>query len=335
MINNQKSDNALLENKALYNELLKNKKLTIGGVSFDTPFVLAPLAGVTDAPFRRICFEMGASYAVSEMVSAKGLYYHDRHTAELLEILPGEGPVGFQIFGHEPEIIEYAAKALDGYSNKILDINMGCPVPKIVKNFEGSYLMKDPELVYDIVKAAVSGSSKPVTAKIRAGWDSESINAVEVAKAIEAAGGLAVFVHGRTKEQYYSGRADYSVIADVKKSVAIPVIGNGDVFGIDDAKRMFDETGVDGIMIGRGAQGNPWIFRELQGEDKPDLDEKKAVMIRHLDDVIALKGEYVAIREMRKHFSWYLKGEHGSARLRGEINQINSADELRRRILEL
>ena len=314
--------------------------IKIGNVELNSPYALAPLAGVTDAPFRRLCFEMGASYAVSEMVSAKGLWYNDRHTSELLEILPGEGPVGFQIFGHEPEIMAEAVRKLESYPNAVIDINMGCPVPKVVKNFEGSYLMKDPELVYEIVKACVEASecslaAKPVTVKIRAGWDENSINAVEVAKAAEAGGAAAVAVHGRTREQYYSGSADWSVIADVKKALSIPVIGNGDVTDRESALRMFEETGCDIIMIGRGALGNPWIFRELLGGERATLDEKKSMMIRHLEDVTELKGEYVAIREMRKHVGWYLKGEKGSARLRGEINQINDMDELRRKILGL
>ena len=316
-----------------------NKEYKIGNVSLEGPFMVAPLAGISDGPFRRLCFEQGASYACSEMVSAKGLFYRDKNTEKLLEILPGEGPVGYQIFGNEPDVMAFAANKLEDRKNQILDINMGCPVPKVVRNGEGSALMKDPDLVYNIVGAVVSATKKPVTVKIRAGWDDNSKNAVEVAKAIEGAGASAIAVHGRTREQFYSGKADWSIIRDVKEAVkSIPIIGNGDVVDATSAKRMFDETGCDFIMIGRGALGNPWIFKELNAslnDDEyvaPSLEEIKATMIRHFDDLVAAKGEYTAIREMRKHVGWYIKGVHGAARLRGAINQINDAEELRRAI---
>lgn len=320
----------------------------------ESPFLMAPLAGITDGPFRRICREMGAAMVYSEMVSAKGLWYKDKNTDRLLEILDGEKPVSYQIFGHEPEIIAFAAEKLAERKNAMIDINMGCPVPKVVKNGEGSALMKNPQLVFDVVEAAVKKAGKPVTVKVRAGWDEKSINAVEVASAAAAAGAAAVAVHGRTREQFYSGRADWSVIADVKHAVNIPVIGNGDVTDGASALRMMHETGCDFVMVGRGALGNPWVFRELDavwesvggnpdstealklmnsGEGfvitpQPTIDERKEMMLRHFRDVMALKGEYSAVREMRKHVGWYLKGMPNSAAFRGRINQINNAREL-------
>lgn len=315
---------------------LKDNNLKIGNVGLQSPFLLAPLAGITDGPFRRLCSEAGAGLVYSEMVSAKGLWYKDKNTGGLLEILPGEGPVAYQLFGHEPEIMAFAARELDKRDNVIFDINMGCPVPKIVKNGEGSALMKNPDLAHDVVAAAVKNTSKPVTVKIRAGWDADSINAVEMAHAVSAAGASAIAVHGRTREQYYSGKADWSVIAAVKRAVDIPVIGNGDVTDGASAIRMMEETGCDFVMIGRGALGNPWVFTELnaawRGEPlplPPTKEDKKMMMLRHFNDVLQLKGEYVAVREMRKHVGWYLKGVPGAAAFRGKINQINSADELR------
>lgn len=321
---------------------LKDNNLRIGNVGLSSPFLLAPLAGITDGPFRRLCSEAGAGLVYSEMVSAKGLWYKDKNTGGLLEILPGEGPVAYQLFGHEPEIMAFAARELDKRDNVIFDINMGCPVPKIVKNGEGSALMKNPDLAHDVVAAAVKNTSKPVTVKIRAGWDADSINAVEVAHAVSAAGASAIAVHGRTREQYYSGKADWSVIAAVKRAVDIPVIGNGDVTDGASALRMVEETGCDFVMVARGALGNPWIFRELnaawRGEPlppPPTKEDKKQMMLRHFNDVLDLKGEYVAVREMRKHVGWYLKGVPGAAAFRGKINQINSAVELRKAIQEI
>lgn len=318
-----------------------NKEFKIGNLSLEGPFMLAPLAGISDGPFRRLCFKEGASYACSEMVSAKGLFYGDKNTEKLLTILPGEGPVGFQLFGNEPDAMAWATEKLESRENKIIDINMGCPVPKIVKNGEGSALMKNPSLAYDVVSAVVKATKKPVTVKIRAGWDEKSINCVEIAKAIEGAGASAVCVHGRTREQYYAGKADWGAIRAVKEAVRIPVIGNGDVVDFDSAQRMFDETGCDLIMIGRGAFGNPWIFKELnaglKGEafEKPGLDEIKAKMLEHLDALIEEKGTYTAIREMRKHVGWYIKGVHGAAKLRGAINQLNKIEELKKAITNL
>ncbi len=315
--------------------------VTIGNFTLKERFVLAPLAGITDGAFRRICFEMGAAMACSEMVSAKGLFYGDKKTGKLLEILPGEGPVGYQIFGHEPDILAFASRELDQAPNAFLDINMGCPVPKIVKNHEGSYLMKDPDLCYDLVSACVKNTSKPVTVKIRAGWDKDHINAAEVASACESAGAAAVAVHGRTREQFYSGRADWSVIAAVRRAVSgrIPVIGNGDVTCRADGIRMMEETGCDLVMVGRGALGNPWIFDPSfsgeGGSSRPDDDELKRVMIKHLEDTADLKGEHIAVLEMRKHVGWYLKGRPGAASFRNEVNHIDDMETLRKAIMSI
>ena len=323
-------------------ENMKSKALKIGNIELDSPFLLAPLAGITDGPFRRICREMGAGLVYSEMVSAKGLWFKDKNTGRLLEILDGEEPVAYQIFGHEPEIMAFAAEKLADRANAILDINMGCPVPKVVKNGEGSALMKNPQLVFDIVEAVVRKAKKPVTVKIRSGWNENSVNAVEVAGAAAAAGAAAVAVHARTREQFYSGRANRAVIAAVKQAVSIPVIGNGDVTDGASALSMMAETGCDFVMVGRGALGNPWIFRELNaaylGEKlppPPSLEEKKAMMLRHFRDTLSLKGEYAAVREMRKHVGWYLKGLPGAAAFRGRVNSITEPAKLEEAIMEL
>ncbi|MBS5335067.1 MAG: tRNA dihydrouridine synthase DusB [Clostridiales bacterium] len=315
------------------------KELRIGNLTLDNPFFLAPLAGITDAPMRRLCKEQGAALVFSEMVSGKGLWYKDKNTAGLLRTYEEERPVAFQIFGHEPEIIAFTASEISKLPCAAIDINMGCPVPKIVKNGEGSALLKNPDLVYDIVSAAVKNTDKPVTVKIRTGWDKNSINAVEVAHAISAAGASAITVHGRTREQYYSGKADWKMIAAVKRAVDIPVVGNGDVVDAASAMAMIEETGCDFVMIGRGALGNPWIFRELEAAwrgkelpEKPGSEEKKEMMIRHLLDLAEFKGEYPAVREMRKHVGWYIKGMHNAAALRGKVNQINDIDELKEAI---
>ena len=315
------------------------KDCNIGNVRLANPFLLAPLAGVTDAPFRRICGEMGAGLVYSEMVSAKGLWYKDKNTERLLEIFPGEEPIAYQLFGSESDIIAHAAKTLRGRKNAAFDINMGCPVPKVVKNGEGSALLKDPDRIYELVKAAADHAGKPVTAKIRIGWDQDSINAVQTAKAIEAAGAAAVAVHGRTRQQYYTGHADWDMIRRVKENVNIPVIGNGDVFSGEDANRMLKETGCDMVMIARGALGNPWIFRDAiaiwKGDEKPpapSLEQRVQTMLIHLERLTAVKGEYAAVREMRKHVGWYLKGIRGSAAVRRTINRITDLEELRREI---
>ena len=317
------------------------RECKIGNVTLKNPFLLAPLAGVTDAPFRLICGEKGAGLVCSEMVSAKGLWYKDKNTDRLLEILDGEAPVAYQIFGHEPEIMAEAARMLNGRRHVLLDINMGCPVPKVVRNGEGSALMKDPKRIYDIVYKTARAIKKPVTIKIRKGFDDTCINAPEIAKVAEEAGAAAIAVHGRTREQYYSGNADWEIIRKVKEAVKIPVIGNGDVTSGQKALDMFEQTGCDGVMIGRGCQGNPWIFRELLAyeetgsiPERPGTDQIRETMLRHARLQIEFKGDYIGIREMRKHVAWYTKGMQGSAKLRDEINQVESYEELENLLME-
>ena len=312
--------------KREFSRQMSNK---IGNVEFASPYFLAPLAGITDAVMRQLCEEQGAAMTYTEMVSAKGLYYGDRKTPLLTQIPENAGPTAIQIFGSEPEIMAAAAKKLDGLENVILDINMGCPVPKVVRNGDGSALMQNPDLVYEIVKATSNASSKPVTAKIRAGFDEEHKNAVEVAKAIEAGGASAVAVHGRTRSQYYSGKADWNIIRDVKEAVSIPVIGNGDVMQTADGERMMAETGCDFVMIARGAMGNPWIFSGIE----PTKDERIQMMIRHLAMLVELKGEKIAVKEFRKFVVWYTKGLHGAARLRQAVNYIDTEKQMKEVLL--
>lgn len=304
--------------------------LQIQDLEFETPFFLAPMAGFTDKVYRMLCAEMGASMVYTEMVSAKGLCYGDRKTPKLLDMEGETVPVAVQIFGSEPDIMARATSMLNELPNVILDVNMGCPVPKIVKNGEGSALLRNPELIYRIIRAMTAETNKPVSAKIRIGIQGASENAaVEAAQAIEAGGGSAVAVHGRTREQYYSGEADLEQISRVKKSVSIPVIGNGDVCSYKDAKNMFDKTGCDFIMIGRASLGNPWIFRELsQGyKESVSLDKIKSMVKRHLIELCEYKGEYIAVREMRKFTAKYLKGIKGSSAVRAKISSVDTKEQ--------
>lgn len=311
------------------------RKLQIGNVQLDNQLILAPMAGVTDLPFRLLCKEQGAGLLCMEMVSAKAIYYNNKNTESLMEIDDREPPVSLQLFGSDPEIISEMAKRIEERPFSILDINMGCPVPKVVNNGEGSALMKNPKLVEKIVSRTVKAIQKPVTVKIRKGFDEGHVNAVEIAKIAEASGAAAVAVHGRTREQYYSGKADWDIIRQVKEAVSIPVIGNGDVVSAEAAEKMLRTTGCDGIMIGRGAQGNPWIFRQIlhwmeTGEPllAPSIQEIKETMRRHAGLLVEYKGEYTAVREMRKHVAWYTAGLPNSARLRAKVNEAASMEDL-------
>lgn len=309
-------------------------KLTIGNVALENNLILAPMAGVTDLPFRLLCKEQGCGLMCTEMVSAKAILYKNKNTAELLEVREEERPVAVQLFGSDPKILSEMAKQIEEGPYDIIDLNMGCPVPKIVNNGEGSALMKQPKLVEEILTAMVKSLKKPVTVKFRKGFGDDSINAVEIAKIAESCGVSAVAVHGRTREQYYSGKADWDIIRRVKESVTIPVIGNGDIFTPEDAKRMLEETGCDGLMIARGAKGNPWIFKRINhyletGEilPPPDAEEIKRMILRHAVLQVSHKGEVMGIREMRKHVAWYTVGLPHSASLRNEANQVETYEE--------
>lgn len=309
--------------------------MKIGNVELQNKVFLSPMAGVTDLPFRLICKEHNCGMLYTEMINAKALCYDDENTKKMLKIEDEEHPVAVQIFGSDPQYMGRAAEIMNQYPNEILDINMGCPAPKVVKNGDGSALMRNPKLTEEVLKAVVKNSTKPVTLKIRKGWDDDSVNAVEIAKIAEASGISALAIHGRTREQYYSGKADWDIIAKIKESINIPVIGNGDVFTVEDAKNMIDKTNCDAIMIGRGAQGNPWIFERINhymqtGEvlPEPGCEEKISTAIKHLGLAVGEHGEYIAVREMRKHIAWYLKGLRNSARIRDEINKIESYEEV-------
>lgn len=311
------------------------KTLQIGNVTLENNLVLGPMAGVTDLPFRLLCKEQGAGLLCMEMVSAKGIYYNNKNTEQLLAIDEREHPVSLQLFGSDPEIMSEMAKKIEERPFDILDINMGCPVPKVVNNGDGSALMKNPVLAGKIIEKTARAIKKPVTAKIRKGFDDAHINAVEMAKVAEASGAAAIAVHGRTREQYYSGRADWDIIRQVKEAVKIPVIGNGDILTPEDAIRMEEQTGCDGFMIARGAQGNPWIFAQIlhyfkTGEHlpKPTAEEMVQMMLRHAKMQLAFKGDYTGIREIRKHAAWYTAGYPNAARLRSAINEVESYEQL-------
>ena len=308
-------------------------KLRIGNTVLENNVILAPRAGVTDLPFRVLCREQGAGCVVTEMVSAKAVLYNNKNTRELLQIDPAERPAAVQLFGSEPDIMAEIAARLEEGPYDYIDVNMGCPVPKIVNNGEGSALMKNPERAKEVLTAMVKAVKKPVTVKFRKGFNDLSVNAVEFAKMAESCGVAAVAVHGRTREQYYSGKADWDIIRQVKEAVRIPVIGNGDIFTPEDAGRMLKETGCDGIMVARGAKGNPWLFGRINhyldtGEvlPGPSMAEIKAMILRHGRMLVQFKGEGVAMREMRGHMAWYTKGMPHSATLRNEINQVETLE---------
>jgi nifR3 family TIM-barrel protein len=305
--------------------------MQIGNVKIEKNVILAPMAGVTDLPFRLLCKEMGCGMLYTEMVSAKAILYGNKNTEDLLKVTPKEHPIAVQLFGSDPEIMADIAKRIEERPFDIIDVNMGCPVPKVVNNGEGSALMKDPLLAGRIIEAMAKAVKKPVTVKIRAGFDETSINAPEMAHIIQESGGAAVAVHGRTRQQYYQGKADWDVIRRVKENVSIPVIGNGDILCGEDAIRMFEQTNCDAVMIGRGAQGNPWIFGQVneyleKGKiiSHPSYNEICDMIIRHAKMLIEVKGEYTGIREMRKHFAWYTAGMKHSSVLRNEVNQIQN-----------
>lgn len=307
----------------------------IGKVKLNGNLILGPMAGVTDLPFRLLCKEKGADLVYTEMVSAKGIQYKNKNTNSLLEVSQQERPAALQLFGADPDILRDTAKSIEHRNFDILDINMGCPVPKVVNNGEGSALMKDPKRIGEIVRKVSQGISKPVTVKIRSGFSPESINAVEIARIAEENGAAAIAVHARTREQYYSGKADWEIIRQVKEAVRIPVIGSGDIFTPEDAKRMLSQTNCDGIMLARGARGNPWIFEQIKGylergilPQKPEFSEVNEMILRHARLLTDYKGEYIGIREMRKHVTWYITGYPGAAKLRSRVNEIEGMEEL-------
>lgn len=314
----------------------------IGNVRIENPFVLAPMAGVTDMPFRTLCKEQGAGLICMEMISAKAISFHNKNTIALMKIDPCEHPVSMQLFGSEPELMAEVAKSIEDKDFDILDINMGCPVPKVVNNGEGSALLKNPELIVQIIKSVSSAIQKPVTVKVRIGFENAPVDIVEIARRAEDAGAAAIAVHGRTRQQYYSGTADWDIIRQVKEAVSIPVIGNGDVDSPLKAEALLKQTGCDGVMIGRAVRGNPWIFREMNhyfqtGEllPRPSSEEIREMILRHARAQIALKGEFTGIREMRKHVAWYTAGMRHSAGLRRASNTIESYEALQELLMKL
>lgn len=311
------------------------KTLKIGNVTLENNLILAPMAGVTDLPFRLLCKEQGAGLLCMEMVSAKAILYKNKNTEELLTIDSREHPVSLQLFGSDPDIISEIAKQIEERPFDILDINMGCPVPKVVNNGDGSALMKNPRLAGEIIEKTARAIGKPVTVKIRKGFDEEHVNAVELAHIAQESGAAAVAVHGRTREQFYSGKADWDIIRQVKEAVSIPVIGNGDLLTAEDVIAMEKQTGCDGFMIARGAEGNPWIFNQIlhyfkTGEylPKPDFAEMTEMLLRHARMQLEFKGEYTGIREIRKHAAWYTAGYKNSSKLRGRINEVENYEQL-------
>ena len=312
------------------------KKLVIGNRTLDNNLILAPMAGVTDLPFRLLCREQGAGLLCMEMVSAKAILYNNRNTKTLLTTDPQENPVSLQLFGSDPDIISEAAKRIEELPFDILDINMGCPVPKVVKNGDGSALMKQPELAGKIIEKTVRAVRKPVTVKLRKGFDDAHVNAAELAHIAQESGAAAVAVHGRTREQYYTGKADWDIIRQVKEAVSIPVIGNGDIRTAEDVAAMHRQTGCDGFMIARGAEGNPWIFAQIlhffrTGEvlPRPSFAEVTETLLRHAAMQIRWKGEYTGIREIRRHAAWYTAGYRNSSKLRGRINEVETFEQLK------
>jgi tRNA-dihydrouridine synthase B len=318
------------------------RTLQIGNVTLENNLILAPMAGVSDLPFRLLCREQGAGLVCMEMVSAKAILYKNRNTEELLTIDPGEHPVSLQLFGSDPDIISEIAKQIEERPFDILDLNMGCPVPKVVNNGDGSALMKNPRLAGEIIEKTARAIKKPLTVKIRKGFDDAHVNAVELAHIAQESGAAAVAVHGRTREQYYAGHADWDIIRQVKEAVSIPVIGNGDIRTPEDVAAMAEQTGCDGYMIARGAEGNPWIFRQIlhyfeTGEHlaRPDFSEVTEMLLRHAKMQIDCKGDYTGIREIRKHAAWYTAGYRNSSKLRGRINEVENYEQLEALFREL